>query len=120
MNQLPPIPGQDDASWRNYIANSLRDTQQNMLLLQQNLANLTGKVDDIGKSILLLARMEEREKAVQSRLEDGKVKMEALEKRLSEIERRVPGLTEMRNWVLAGILGGVGLMGVAVFNLITK
>jgi hypothetical protein len=67
-----------------------------------------------------LARIEERQLGISTRLaESARVQLD-LEKRLTGIEVEMPGLREMRKWVVAGILGGLGMMGVSLAQMVLK
>lgn len=43
-----------------------------------------------------------------------------LEPRLRDLESNMPGLLEMRRWVVAGVMSVIGLMGCGVIGLIIK
>ena len=76
------------------------------------------KLDSIGQSISLLVRVDERQVAIAERLQAGAVTMQKHEDRLTAIETAMPGLKEMRRWVIGGILAGIGMIGAAVLKLV--
>lgn len=43
-----------------------------------------------------------------------------LEPRLRDLESNMPGLLEMRRWVVAGVMSVIGLMGCGVIGLVIK
>jgi hypothetical protein len=91
------------------------------------------KIDGIIETLHTLARIEERTAAASiqlaamasdvrdqdKRLRSLEIAMpENLDKRLSSIETKLPQLLEVRGWVIAGVLGGLSLMGVASFKIL--
>jgi hypothetical protein len=76
------------------------------------------KLDTLGEAMLLLTRLEERHASVQLRLMEGSKTMAIFGDRLSSIENKMPGLSEMRLWVISGILAGVGMIGAGVIKLV--
>jgi hypothetical protein len=41
-----------------------------------------------------------------------------LQSRLDDIEVEMPGLKELRKWVIAGIIGALGMLGAALITLV--
>jgi hypothetical protein len=76
------------------------------------------KLDSIGQSISLLVRIDERQVAIAERLQMGAATMQKHEERIAKIESVMPGLKETRNWVILGILAGVGMIGAALLKLV--
>lgn len=76
------------------------------------------KLDAIGTSISLLVRIDERQVAIAERLQLGAATMQKHEERLSSIEAAMPGLKEMRTYVVAGVVAGAGMIGVALLKLV--
>ena len=79
---------------------------------------LDNKLDSIGQSISLLVRIDERQVAIAERLQLGAATMQKHEERLSSIEATMPGLKEMRTYVVAGVVAGAGMIGVALLKLV--
>ena len=96
---------------------------------------IEGKLDDIGQSLVILARIDERH----VNIADNLVKVidtqglhanrlaaiersipNKLDERLGAIETSMPGLKETRGWVMGGIIAGVGMIGAAVFAMVLK
>lgn len=93
------------------------------------------KLDNITEALQTLVRIEERQIRSDQRLaelghtasrhEDRLRGVEVavpenLGKRLNTIEASMPGLKEMRAWVIGGVLGGMGMMGVAIVQTVLK
>lgn len=102
-------------------------------IYEQRFQRIDQKLDDIGESLVILARIDERHIAIAENLEKVLDTQNAqaarlavlerslpneLDKRLGSIEMAMPGLTETRKWVMSGILAGVGMIGVAVVSLV--
>lgn len=93
------------------------------------------KLDTITEALQTLVRIEERqiltgqrlgELATQNIKQEDRLRAielaipENLGRRVNTIESSMPGLKEMRGWVIGGVLGGLGMMGVAIANLVLK
>lgn len=76
------------------------------------------KLDSIGQSISLLVRIDERQVAIAERLQLGASTMQKHEERLAKIELVLPGLKELRHYVMLGIVAGVGMIAAAVLKLV--
>lgn len=76
------------------------------------------KLDSIGQSISLLVRIDERQVAISERLQLGAITMQKHEERIAVMEAAMPGLKETRGWVIAGILAGISMIGIAVLKLV--
>jgi hypothetical protein len=76
------------------------------------------KLDSIGQSISLLVRIDERQVAIAERLQMGAATMQKHEDRLSKMEMAMPGLQELRRYVVAGIVAGAGMLAVALLKLV--
>ena len=81
-------------------------------------AKFDSKLDSIGQSISLLVRIDERQVAIAERLQLGAATMQKHEERLSSIEAAMPGLKEMRTYVVAGVVAGAGMIGAALLKLV--
>ena len=102
---------------------------------EQRFGRIEGKLDDIGQSLLILARIDERH----VNIADNLVKVidtqglhasrlaaiersipNELDKRLGTIEQVMPGLKETRGYVMGGIVAGVGMICIAVVALVLR
>lgn len=102
---------------------------------EQRFQRIDDKLDGIGESLVVLARIDERHmNTTQQLIEVVKTQNEHerrlgivekaipddLTKRVGEIEKVMPGLRETRGWVISGILAGLAMMGVALSHVIMK
>jgi hypothetical protein len=103
--------------------------------VESNVQGLHGKIDNLGASLETLTRIEERQASTNERLADGARTMnmltarvavlerdvpEDLPARLAAIETQMPGLTELRKFVVGGVVAGVGMILVALVALVLK
>lgn len=79
---------------------------------------LDSKLDSISQSISLLVRIDERQIAIAERLQLGAATMQKHEDRLTTVEMAMPGLKELRSYVVTGIVAGVGMIAAAVLKLV--
>lgn len=91
------------------------------------------KIDEVVNALQALIRIEERQVSINVRMQDYTIvsqdherRLRTLEnespeemgKRLGAIEQAMPGLIEMRKWVVMGVLSGIGLIGLGVVKLV--
>ena len=99
--------------------------------LEKTIERVSDAVASISDSLALLARIEARHeetsKAVGrafSQLADMEKDINAMctekEKRLREIETKIPALEMIKTWVVTGVLGVMALAGTALFHLVFK
>lgn len=95
--------------------------------VKQSVGKVAEKVDKIGDSLHILARLEERHDHVNTRLMEGARTMGELRERMSEhgrliedVRRDMPQLKETRRWVISGILSIVGAVVLALVALVVK
>lgn len=103
--------------------------------INSNVLRVDNKLDGIAETLMSLARIEERQMATTDRLRQGSETFadheerlrrveasvpENLHKRLASIETKMPGLVESRGWVVAGVLGGLAMMLVALASFVLK
>jgi chromosome segregation ATPase len=74
----------------------------------------------INESLRILARVEEAQANIKERLQEGSRKLSEHSDRLSQIENQLPGLEELRKWVVGGVLAGAGMIGLAILSLVLK
>lgn len=100
-----------------------------------NVQGLHGKIDTLTESMAAMVRMEERQATINERLIDGSRTMnqiiarvavlerdvpEDLPARLAAIETQMPGLTELRKFVVGGVVAGIGMILMALVALVLK
>ena len=88
--------------------------------LDANHSRVEAKIDMLIEAMRTLARLEERNKAVDDRLTEGARTMHDLTTRLHILEQHQPGLLEMRKWVVLGVLSVVGMMAATLFRMVLK
>ncbi len=130
MGNEQDLTGQDRVT-----AVEVQNLKDSVRRVESNVQGLHGKIDTLGESMASIVRMEERQAATNERLIDGSrtmnqlaIRVAALERdvpedlpaRLAAIETQMPGLTELRTYVVRGVMAGIGLMLLAVLALIFK
>lgn len=93
-------------------------TDARVAVLERDCTEMKSAIFDIRDSLQILARLEERHSETRDALSRAFVAIEKIELRLSKIEQHMPGLVEMRGWVIMGMLGIAGLVGVAIVGLV--
>lgn len=115
------------------LAERLAAVEQRHAHVEGVVNNMDQKLDKLIDAMSSLVRIEERQQATGDRLAMGaqtfqdhesrlrRVEQDIpnnLDKRLSAIEMNMPGLKELRKWVIMGVLGGLGMMGAALIKLV--
>lgn len=86
--------------------------------LRGDIQRLNDTMQAIATETRQLAEIRTMQSHIQTQLADGSVALGKHEERLQSIERDLPGLKELRRWVITGVLAGVGMMGTALMKLV--
>ena len=70
------------------------------------------------ETLHVLTEIRTQQTHILTQLNDGSTKMGDHERRIQTIERDLPGLRELRKWVVAGVIAGIGMMGAALVKLV--
>jgi dihydrodipicolinate reductase len=69
------------------------------------------------QSLRTLSVIEYQQTQILQALSASAGRMDDIDKRVRTIEEKLPGLVEVRRWVIAGMLAAVGMMGMALMQL---
>lgn len=86
--------------------------------VQEELKRMGAAMSQISESLQILARLEQGHSGILERLRDGAARFKEQDARISAIEQTMPGLKELRVWVIGGVLGGASMLGVALLKLV--
>lgn len=113
----------------------LRKVEQEQSEMREVILSLRESQQAISNSLERLVRLEERHVETREALarafaateKQGEalhnIKLQVpnnLEPRLRELENNMPGLLELRRWVIAGVMSVVGLIGCGIIGLVIK
>jgi len=86
--------------------------------LRQDVGRLATTMQDVSTSLKALPSIQLGQQQIQTEMLRGHGIMQDHEMRIQVVERDMPGLKELRRWVVAGVLAGVGMMGAALIKLV--
>lgn len=86
--------------------------------LTRTVARFEAKLDSVIAALGVLGRLEERQEYLGGRVLESSETVSLLEQRIAAIERELPALVETRKWVIAGVLGGISMMGLGLAKLV--
>jgi ABC-type uncharacterized transport system fused permease/ATPase subunit len=93
--------------------------------MQGDLVDMKAALRELTAAVGRLAVIEEKQSNTAATLERAFTALQKVEDRNEKMELRVkdlelamPGLKELRGWVIGGICSGVGMIGFAVFKLV--
>jgi hypothetical protein len=100
-------------------------TSHEAQLLEVSLQHIRGDLKRMAETMLIVnARLEalpliqQAQQAQQADLARGAARMDSQDERLQEIERELPGLKELRRWVIGGMGLSVTMMGAALIKMV--
>lgn len=96
----------------------IQNLEQRTATLGDSIHRVEHKVDNIADTLNSLVRIEERQIAINARLAEGSQTMQDHEGRLKNIEVIVPGLIEKSGWVVKGLLGVIGAVGLQILHMV--
>jgi hypothetical protein len=88
--------------------------------LETTVSEVKDAVKSIDQSLKTLASLEVRHSETRDALARAFTKMQDHEDRLRVIEVEMPTIKLIRNWVAAGVISCVGMVGAAVIHLLLK
>lgn len=83
-----------------------------------SMERLAGASERMQETLHVLTEIRTQQTHILTQLNDGSTKMGDHERRIQSIERDLPGLRELRKWVVAGVIAGIGMMGAALVKLV--
>ncbi len=87
-------------------------------LLEQDREDMRDAIESIKGSLQALVRLEERHAETREALGRAFKESKDIHDRVSAIEKVIPGLVEMRGWLVKANLGILGLIGLAIIGLV--
>lgn len=88
-------------------------------LTQYRLSMIEKTLQAISESLERLATLEQKHLETREALNRAFTQIDIQDGRLRNIETEMPTLTLVRGWVLAGGIGIIGMLGIAIFKLFT-
>ena len=89
--------------------------------LRDDVRDVKDTMRDMAKSLEQLVRIEEQQKDMRASInrafdevKTNRIKIDDTTARVAAIEQQLPGLKELRRWVIGGILSGNGMIASAV------
>lgn len=86
-------------------------------VVEKTIVKIEQGVDSIADSLQTLARIEAHQSNTADAVTRCVAALESHDERLRHLESEVPITRLVRNWVIAGVIGVVALVGVAVIQL---
>lgn len=86
--------------------------------LEGSVNEIKSAVKSIDASLQVLSRLEQRHAETRDGLERAFSELSDHETRVRLIETEIPTTKLIRGWVIAGVIGGVGMMGIAMLKLV--
>lgn len=94
------------------------DHEVRLRVVEKDSLDIKSSFRRIEEYLQTLTRIEERQVGFGDAVARSFKEIEKLEQRVMDIEVVIPGLKEVRGWIITGVLGIMGLLGTAVFYLV--
>jgi len=85
--------------------------------IQDSIGEIKDRLDSVGAALLNLTKLETMHTQHAEALGRAFGEIKLLQERVEITEREMPGLIEMRKWVVTGIVAGIGMVMAALFKL---
>lgn len=96
----------------------LEGVNHRLTVVESAIEEIRDATRSIAESVRSIAVLEERHANTAQAIERSFSAMEKLEVRIRAIEVELPGLKEIRGWVVGGVLSISGIVGAAVIALV--
>ncbi len=84
----------------------------------KDIDEIKGTLKSVAATLVTVGRIEDRQITLINEMGKADKRHEKIEDRVKVIEDDMPGLREMRRWVVGGVVAGVGMIGIAVVSLV--
>lgn len=92
--------------------------QAYLTTVQADVSEIKGTLAKLTDAVTGIERLETRQIALVSEIEAARKSQSSFESRIATIEHDMPGLRELRKWVVGGMISGIGMMLIAVASLV--
>lgn len=92
--------------------------QAYLTTVQSDVSEIKGTLAKLTDAVTGIERLETRQIALVGEIEAARKSQSSFETRIASIEHQMPGLLELRKWVVGGMVTGIGMMLVAVASLV--
>jgi hypothetical protein len=92
--------------------------QAYLTTVQSDVTEIKGTLAKLTDAVTGIERLETRQISLVSEIEAARKSQSSFEGRISAIEHDMPGLRELRKWVVGGMVTGIGMMLIAVASLV--
>jgi hypothetical protein len=92
--------------------------QADLCGVQNDVTEIKGTLSKLTEAVTGIERLEMRQLALIGDIEAGHNMQDGLEKRLARIEQLLPGLLEVRRWVVGSMVAGIGILLLALVGLV--
>lgn len=92
--------------------------QAYLTTVQSDVSEIKGTLAKLTDAVTGIERLETRQIALVSEIEAARKSQSSFEQRIAAIEHDMPGLRELRKWVVGGMVTGIGMMLIAVASLV--
>jgi hypothetical protein len=86
--------------------------------VQSDVSEIKGTLSKLTDAVTGIERIETRQLNMVNDFEQARKTQSNFEERVALIERDMPGLRELRRWVVGGMVTGIGMMLIAVASLV--
>jgi hypothetical protein len=91
----------------------------NDALTQYRINMIESTLEAVRENLIKLAQLEQKHIETKESLTRAFDSMNDINSRLREVEKEMPTLKLVRGWVIAGFVGIISLLGIAIFKLFT-
>ena len=98
----------------------MSDTQHNPELTSYRLKTIEETLASIGENLRQLTSLEQKHVETRQALERAFNELDKQDERIRKLELEMPTLQLIRNWVIAGVLSCIGMLGLAVFKVVAS
>lgn len=96
----------------------MSEMETRVSMLEAAINEIRDSTKSIAESISAIKVLEERHAESSRAIERAFLELKDIELRVRVVEVELPGLKEIRQWVMAGVLSTVAIIGVAVIALV--
>ncbi len=96
----------------------MTNAEARIAILERDCGEMKEAIFVIRDSLQALVRLEEQHNETRNALGRAFSQCEKIELRMVEVEKVIPGLVELRRWIVTGMLGVLSIVGVSLIGLV--
>lgn len=86
--------------------------------VKEEVLGIKRSVDNLSAAMSMLVRLEESQRDVRNALDRAFTEIKVEREKVASLQAEMPGYRALRRWVIGSVAAGLGMLGIALFNVL--